>query len=106
MYFVTDPNILTSLHIIELILCLVSEFFISKFSKNPFFGGSYTDPVVGTRSDDFVNLGLGIDRLFFAGELTHPEYYGFVQGALFSGEEKAREIVAIIQNEDEDTFDR
>ena len=36
-------------------------------------------------------------RLYFAGESTHPEYYGFVQGALYSGEEKAKEIASSIR---------
>ena len=37
-----------------------------------------------------------LDNLFFAGECTSEEYYGYVQGAYFTGRDKAEEIVNCI----------
>ena len=37
-----------------------------------------------------------LNNLFFAGECTSEEYYGYVQGAYFTGRDKAEEIANCI----------
>ena len=48
---------------------------------------------MSTTKGDFHNLGGKVGKLFFAGDATDPDWWGFAQGALYTGEEKAREIV-------------
>ncbi|KAJ7382948.1 hypothetical protein OS493_031724 [Desmophyllum pertusum] len=66
--------------------------FYSKWSNNPFVRGSYANPEVGTTNADFHNLGGKLGKLYFAGEATDPDWWGFAQGAYFTGESKATEI--------------
>lgn len=70
-----------------------SGIFYSKWSKNQFVRGSYPNAEVGTTPTDFHNLGGKLGKLFFAGDAVDPHWWGFVQGAYFTGEKKATEIV-------------
>ena len=75
------------------------EIVVSKWSKNPYTRGSWTEPVVGTDSSVFANMAGRLKNLFFAGEATHSEWYGYIQGAYFSGLDKAKEIASCVQGE-------
>ena len=41
-----------------------------------------------------------VKNLFFAGEGTSSEYYGYVQGAYFTGRDKANEIARCIKGKE------
>lgn len=66
--------------------------YCSRFSQDPLFQGPYSDVVVGTTSEDFKKLGENLGRLYFAGEATIDEWYGFMQGAYLTGQEKGKLI--------------
>ena len=57
---------------------------------------------MGFTSEDFNKLGQNLGRLFFAGEATSEEWYGYMQGAYLTGEEKGKIIACQIHpNESE-----
>ena len=72
---------------------------VSKWSRNPYTQGSWADPVVGTDSTVWANMAGRLKNLFFAGEATHADWYGYLQGAYFSGLERAEEIAGCIKGE-------
>ena len=53
--------------------------------------------MIGTDSSVFANMAGRLNNLFFAGEATHADWYGFMQGGYFSGLERAMEIASCIQ---------
>lgn len=63
--------------------------------RHPFVLGSYSSPMVGqyTTLLDAVAAAEAGGRLHFAGEHTSPEWLGFMNGAVSSGERAAREIL-------------
>ena len=64
------------------------------WSRQPFIRTGYCSPRPGevfgiTRK---LNLPFG-DRLFFAGEHTQPDHFGYMEGAIRSGERAARQLL-------------
>ncbi|XP_044169488.1 polyamine oxidase 1-like [Acropora millepora] len=76
-----------------------TEIVVSKWSQNPYVRGSWSDPVVGTDHSAHANMARPIKNLFFGGEAVHGEWYGFMQGAYYSGRERASQIASLIQRE-------
>lgn len=70
---------------------------MSKWSQNPYIRGTWADPVIGTDSSVFANMAGRLNNLFFAGEATHADWYGYMQGGYLSGLERAMEIASCIQ---------
>lgn len=56
------------------------DFMYPKWSLEPWAFGSYSNWPPGTSLQMHQNLRANLGRLWFAGEATHPEYYGFLQG--------------------------
>ena len=75
---------------------LSSAIYYYRWSQDPFTQGSYSEPVVGFSSDDFIKLGQNLGRLYFGGEATSEEWYGYIQGAYLTGEEKGKLIACQI----------
>ena len=73
-----------------------SAIYYYRWSQDPFTQGSYSDPVVGFSSEDFNKLGQNLGRLYFGGEATSAEWYGYMQGAYLTGEEKGKLIACQI----------
>ena len=71
---------------------------VSKWSQNPYVLGCWTEPVIGTDSSVFANMAGRVKNLFFAGEATHADWYGFIQGDYYSGLERANDIAGCIQS--------
>ena len=53
--------------------------------------------MTGTDSSVFANMAGRLKNLFFAGEATHADWYGFIQGGYYSGLERANDIAGCIQ---------
>jgi monoamine oxidase len=64
------------------------------YSYSAFNGGAADDPAALAAR---VELGKPVKRLFLAGEATHIDYYGTLQGAFFEGCRAAEEILAGIE---------
>lgn len=58
--------------------------------------GSYSNWPVGLTLEKHQNLRANVDRLWFAGEAQSAEYYGFLQGAWFEGQEVGMRVAAIL----------
>ncbi len=66
----------------------------TRWSADEFSQGSYSYNKVGQHEEDRIELGRPVDdRLYFAGEATHPHFFGTVHGAYESGIRAAREIL-------------
>ena len=64
------------------------------WQDDPFSLGSYSYSKVGGQVGDRELLGARVNgRLFFAGEATHPHYFGTVHAAYETGIRAAREII-------------
>lgn len=77
-------------------LFLLLEIVLSTWSQNQYVRGSWSDPVVGTDYTVHVNMAGRLNYLFFGGEATHGKWYGFMQGAYYSGRDRANEIASCI----------
>ncbi len=66
----------------------------SAWEADPFSRGSYSFAQVGMTEEDRAALAAPAgDRLFFAGEATHPHYWATVHGAYETGVRAAREVL-------------
>jgi len=70
--------------------------FVSRWSQDPLFCGSYSLLPVGCPVDVFAALQQPLldDRLWLAGEAVHPRYSGYLHGAYLSGEDVARKLLS------------
>ena len=64
---------------------------------------------MGTTTQDFKNLGERLGRLYFAGEATSEDWYGYMQGAYLTGKNQgqaiADELLRMSTEEDCDAVD-
>ncbi len=66
----------------------------TRWSADEFSQGSYSYTKVGQQAGDREEMAKPVgNKLFFAGEATHPNFYGTVHGAYESGIRAAREIL-------------
>jgi monoamine oxidase len=68
---------------------------IANWPKEPFIETGYVSPKVG----QILKIGKGLnevfrDRMFFAGEHTQMDHFGYMEGALRSGQRVADELIA------------
>ena len=73
-----------------------TAFMYPKWSLEPWTFGSYSNWPQGTTLEQHQNLRANLGRLFFAGEATSTEYYGFLQGAYYEGIEAANTVLACL----------
>lgn len=58
--------------------------------------GSYSNWPVGMTLEKHQNLRANIDRLYFAGEATSAQYFGFLQGAFYEGRDVGLRIAGLL----------
>lgn len=75
-----------------------TAFMYPRWAKTPWAYGSYSNWPVGTTLEMHQNLRANTGRLWFAGEATSAEYFGFVHGAWFEGREAGLQIASMMQN--------
>lgn len=69
---------------------------ITRWDSDPFARGAYTYIPVGGSGADLDALAAPVDeRLFFAGEATHRQYFSTVHGAYLSGVRAAEDVAAL-----------
>lgn len=61
-------------------------FLYPRWTLEPWAYGSYSNWPAGTTLEMHQNLRANVGRLYFAGEATSTEYYGYLQGAYFEGQ--------------------
>ena len=75
---------------------MLTAFMYPRWSLEPWAFGSYSNWPQGTTLEQHQNLRANLSRLYFAGEATSTEYYGFLQGAYYEGQEAAMTVVGCI----------
>ena len=76
-----------------------TAFMYPRWAQNPWTYGSYSFWPAGTTLETHQNLRANVDRLFFAGEATSAEYYGYLHGAWFEGQEAGRRVAGALGKE-------
>lgn len=72
------------------------DYQLTRWNQDPFSYGSYSFFAKGSTPAMVKSLNNGVsDRLFFAGEHTHPNYPQTTHGAYLSGERAANQIMAL-----------
>ena len=70
-----------------------TDYIISRWGDDPYTLGSYTYIPVGASFKDIKVLSRNVkEKVFFAGEGTHPKHFANTHGALLSGIRAAQEI--------------
>jgi polyamine oxidase len=71
-------------------------FMYPRWTQTPWSYGSYSNWPAGTTLEMHQNLRANVGRLYFAGEATSAEYFGFLHGAWFEGHEVGMRIAGEI----------
>ncbi|KAI9821058.1 MAG: hypothetical protein M1827_003791 [Pycnora praestabilis] len=71
-------------------------FMYPRWSEEPWAYGSYSNWPPGTTLEMHQNLRANVGNLFFAGEATSTEYYGFLHGAYFEGQDVGHAIASAV----------
>lgn len=74
-----------------------TAFMYPRWSLEPWAFGSYSNWPPGTTLEMHQNLRANVGRLWFAGEATSAEYYGFLHGAWFEGQAVGQAIINCLQ---------
>ena len=71
-------------------------FMYPRWSLEEWAYGSYSNWPPGTTLEQHQNLRANLGRLYFAGEATSTEYYGFLQGAWFEGQQAGKLVAGCL----------
>ncbi|KAI8967066.1 hypothetical protein BDF20DRAFT_917872 [Mycotypha africana] len=75
-----------------------TDFVFPRWHSNPLFRGTYSNWPIGELDEHHANMKAPLkNRVFFAGEAMSAEYYGFLQGAWFSGAETAQNVAQCVK---------
>ncbi|KAL8759028.1 MAG: hypothetical protein Q9199_001050 [Rusavskia elegans] len=72
-------------------------FMYPRWSLEPWAYGSYSNWPPGTSLEMHQNLRANVDRLYFAGEATSAQYFGFLHGAWVEGKNVGEKIAGLIK---------
>jgi polyamine oxidase len=76
-----------------------TEIHVPRWHTDPLFRGTYSNWPIGQVKEHFENVRAPLNTLFFTGEHTNQEYFGFVHGAMISGNETGNAIAECILGE-------
>lgn len=74
-------------------------FMYPRWTQIPWSYGSYSNWPASTTLEMHENLRANADRLWFAGEATSAEYFGFLHGAYFEGRNTGEEVAALLNDD-------
>lgn len=75
-----------------------TDILVPRWHSNPLFRGTYSNWPIGELREHHTNMKAPLlNRVFFAGEAMSTEFYGFLQGAWFSGAETGMQVVKCIK---------
>ena len=69
------------------------DILVPSWASDPLYRGAYSYPKVHANHQSYVHLAAPVGSLFFAGEATCEEYFGYVHGAYTSGVNTANAIL-------------
>lgn len=64
----------------------------NRWYSDPLFMGSYSNIPPGYTHERHMNLSRPVGRVYFGGEATVPDHFGYVHGAWYSGKQTADEL--------------
>ncbi|POS72900.1 N1-acetylpolyamine oxidase [Diaporthe helianthi] len=73
------------------------DFKYPRWTTEPWTHGSYSNWPMGMTLEKHQNLRANVGALWFAGEHTSAQYYGFLQGSWFEGHERGVRIAAALK---------
>lgn len=74
-----------------------TAFMYPRWGQTEWAYGSYSNWPTGVTLEQHQNLRANVGRLWFAGEATSAEYYGFLQGAWFEGRNAGEAVGACVK---------
>ncbi|KAK0390500.1 hypothetical protein NLU13_0004 [Sarocladium strictum] len=77
----------------------VEAFTYPRWSQEEWAFGSYSNWPTGMTLEKHQNLRANVNRLWFAGEATSAEYFGFLHGAWFEGQNVAMRITSLLKGD-------
>ncbi|KAF5251167.1 hypothetical protein FANTH_3711 [Fusarium anthophilum] len=77
-----------------------TTFMYPRWSMEEWSYGSYSNWPVGMTLEKHQNLRANVGRLWFAGEANSAEFFGYLQGAYFEGQEIGERIGRILKGEE------
>ena len=76
-----------------------TEFMFPRWTLNPLFRGSYSNWPIGELDEHHINMAAPLNnRVFFAGEAMSEQYFGFLQGAWFTGAQAGVNVAQCIKS--------
>lgn len=75
-------------------------FFYPRWGMTPWSFGSYSNWATGYTLEQHTNFRANLARLWFAGEATSSEYWGYLQGAFYEGKLAGQEVAACAKGGD------
>ena len=72
-------------------------FMYPRWGRLPWAYGSYSNWPPGLTLQGHQNLRANVDRVYFAGEATSTQYYGYLHGAWFEGQRAGEQLAALVQ---------
>lgn len=98
-----QPDELTQAEVMEVLRAMYGEdipeptaFYYPRWTQTPWAHGSFSNWPPSTSLQAHENLRANVGRLFFAGEATSQEFFGYLQGAYFEGRDVATLIAGCI----------
>lgn len=75
-----------------------TAFMYPRWSMTPWSYGSYSNWPPSTTLEMHENLRANVNRLWFAGEATSAQYFGFLHGAWYEGRDAGQQIAALLKH--------
>jgi polyamine oxidase len=75
-----------------------TAFMYPRWSTTPWAYGSYSNWPPSTTLEMHENLRANVDRLWFAGEATSAQYFGFLHGAWYEGRDAGERIAGLLNH--------
>ena len=75
----------------------IDSILIPDWYKDPFYLGSFSSTPIGVNASTEREIAKPEGNLYISGEVTDPDYSGFVHGAYFSGVATGRSVVEAIE---------
>ncbi|KAI1102605.1 putative flavin-containing polyamine oxidase [Jackrogersella minutella] len=99
-----QPDELTKKEVMEVIRAMFPDkdipdpiaFMYPRWSEEEWSYGSYSNWPIGMTLEKHQNLRANVDRLWFAGEHTSAQYYGFLHGAWYEGRDVGQRIAGLL----------
>jgi polyamine oxidase len=74
-----------------------TAFLVPRWGSTEWARGSYSNWPPSLTLEMHQNLRANVGPVWFAGEHTHPEYFGFLQAAWFEGQRVAGDVAALVK---------